>query len=352
MEQVGLFETEERTQVITKMKRKVSYPTLTLERVSDLRESGASGTLEIKHDGQSAWADITSDSSMMIRADGKQFPQYFVDFFFGKITEKFREQLGSIYFTGEIVWFDIFSHEKLNAVVSNSKTQKSFNSYEGFKEELKNYAPVFYVWNVRDVSQADIALALNEKREIKNYKLSDLNGSLDLTNVFMTYKVENVFIDNALEMTEKFIAEGFEGTIFKLDGHMDIPGETTTAFKIKQRAGCDLRIVAVIYGSGKATGVISKLILRSEDGILRTGATLSGPTHKRRITEKEHKFLMGKIVTAYSSGLNPPVENKRRTLRHAVVNLGDLRLDKDTADSFDRIVEIIAGPLVLSKTKS
>ena len=135
-------------------------------------------------------------------------------------------------------------------------------------------------------------------------------------------------LDEAQEIFQGYLAEGFEGIILK-DGSGEWEDKRSkTQIKFKGELECDLKIVAVEEGKGKAVGMLGAIICESADGIVKVNVGSGFNDAQRKQYWKEN--LVDKIVAVK---YNARIKNKTGDESLFLPVFIELRDDKDVADN-------------------
>jgi hypothetical protein len=135
-------------------------------------------------------------------------------------------------------------------------------------------------------------------------------------------------LEQAQEIFQGYLADGYEGIILK-DGAGEWEDKRSkTQIKFKGELECDLKIVAVEEGKGKAVGMLGAIICESADGIVKVNVGSGFNDAQRKQYWKEN--LVDKIVAVkYNSRIKNKVGEESLFLPVFI----ELRDDKDVADN-------------------
>ena len=135
-------------------------------------------------------------------------------------------------------------------------------------------------------------------------------------------------LDEAQEIFQGYLADGYEGIILK-DGSGEWEDKRSkTQIKFKGELECDLKIVAVEEGKGKAVGMLGAIICESADGIVKVNVGSGFNDAQRKQYWKEN--LVDKIVAVK---YNARIKNKSGEESLFLPVFIELRDDKDVADN-------------------
>jgi len=135
-------------------------------------------------------------------------------------------------------------------------------------------------------------------------------------------------IEQAQEIFQEYLAEGFEGIILKDGAGVWEDKRSKTQIKFKGELECDLKIVAVEEGKGKAVGMLGAIICESADGIVKVNVGSGFNDAQRKQYWKEN--LVDKIVAVK---YNARIKNKSGEESLFLPVFIELRDDKDIADN-------------------
>jgi hypothetical protein len=134
-------------------------------------------------------------------------------------------------------------------------------------------------------------------------------------------------LEDAQEIFQGYLADGYEGIILK-DGSGEWEDKRSkTQIKFKGELECDLKIVAVEEGSGKAVGMLGAIVCESADGIIKVNVGSGFNDAQRKQYWKEN--LVDKIVAVK---YNSRIKNKAGEESLFLPVFIELRDDKDVAD--------------------
>lgn len=132
----------------------------------------------------------------------------------------------------------------------------------------------------------------------------------------------------AFVIFEQYLSEGYEGIILKDGSGVWEDKRSKTQIKFKGELECDLKIVAVEEGKGKAAGMLGAIVCESADGIVKVsvGSGFSDLQRKNYWAEN----LVDRIVAIK---YNSRITNKQGEASLFLPVFIELRDDKDVADS-------------------
>jgi hypothetical protein len=135
-------------------------------------------------------------------------------------------------------------------------------------------------------------------------------------------------LEQAQDIFQGYLADGYEGIILK-DGSGEWEDKRSkTQIKFKGELECDLKIVAVEEGKGKAVGMLGAIICESADGIVKVNVGSGFNDAQRKHYWKEN--LVDKIVAVK---YNARIKNKSGEESLFLPVFIELRDDKDVADN-------------------
>ena len=136
-------------------------------------------------------------------------------------------------------------------------------------------------------------------------------------------------LDEAEAIFERYLSQGQEGIILKDMSGIWEDKRVKTQVKFKAELDCDLRVVGIQPGTGKYEGMVGALLCESSDGVIQVdvGSGLSDDDRRR-------DDYIGKIVAVT---YNARIKNKQGKQSLFLPRLIEVRLDKDEADSSEKI---------------
>jgi len=135
-------------------------------------------------------------------------------------------------------------------------------------------------------------------------------------------------LEEAQDIFQGYLADGYEGIILK-DGAGEWEDKRSkTQIKFKGELECDLKIVAVEEGKGKAVGMLGAIICESADGIVKVNVGSGFNDAQRKQYWKEN--IVDKIVAVK---YNSRIKNKAGEESLFLPVFIELRDDKDVADN-------------------
>lgn len=135
-------------------------------------------------------------------------------------------------------------------------------------------------------------------------------------------------LDQAQEIFQEYLAEGFEGIILKDGAGVWEDKRAKHQIKFKGELECDLKIVAVEEGKGKAEGMLGAILCESSDGVVKVSVGSGFTDAHRKQYWKEN--LVDKIVAVK---YNSRIKNKFGEESLFLPVFVEIRDDKDVADS-------------------
>lgn len=135
-------------------------------------------------------------------------------------------------------------------------------------------------------------------------------------------------LDQAQEIFQDYLASGYEGIILKDGNGIWEDKRSKTQIKFKGELECDLKIVAVEEGTGKAAGMLGAIVCESADGIVKVNVGSGFTDAHRKQYWKEN--IIDKIVAVK---YNSRIKNKTGEESLFLPVFIELRDDKDVADN-------------------
>lgn len=255
-----------------------------------------------------------------------------------------------VVFNGECLMMDemgrILPRETGNGIIQKAG-KGTMSSFDAMRV-------VFVLWDVLpyDAFQAGIwDVSRKERRSILELAIQGLDS--EFVQMIEYQKVLNV--TEAFEFNTMLMERGEEGSVLKCESGIWKSHTSPKQLKMKLKMQLDLRIVGFNEGEKKRTGMLGSLILESEEGQLTTNC---GTGIKEKDSEwtfqsiwENRESLLGKVVTIECNELTK-VKNSLIPKVFLPVFV-EFRFDKETCDTYERILEIRASAVeVFAKTIS
>jgi hypothetical protein len=135
-------------------------------------------------------------------------------------------------------------------------------------------------------------------------------------------------IDQAQSIFQEYLSEGYEGIILKDGNGVWEDKRAKHQIKFKGELECDLKIIAVEEGTGKAAGMLGAIVCESLDGIVKVNVG-SGFTDAQRKSYWAENLVDKIVAIKYNSRIKNKLGDESLFLPVFI----ELRDDKDVADS-------------------
>lgn len=225
-----------------------------------------------------------------------------------------------MYFDGEVLYDN----------TENRKTSNGFYNKlvrdTATEDERNNFIAVIWDYYFED-----------DNRPYKK-RLLDLMNSFDIDfnklRLVRNQEVNN--FDEIHKISNELMSQGKEGVIVKNKDFIWQGKRTNDQLKVKAELECDLKIVDIKEGTGKYQGKLGAFICESKDGKLQVNV---GSGYSDEFREKYFdKEMIGKIITVK---YNEVIKDKSSDIQSLFLpRFVSLRLDKDEADTLNKILEI------------
>lgn len=173
-------------------------------------------------------------------------------------------------------------------------------------------------------------------------RLDDLDVILsDMPNAKAVTTHTVYSLNDAYKIYSDFTSQGFEGAVIKTTDFKWSSGTSKDCIKLKIEFECDLKVIGMTEGTGKAAGTMGSLTLSSSDGKIVTDCG-SGFTDEARkawwnMYTPEDIESYDNIVTIKSNDI---ISKKGSSVHSMFLPIFlELRHDKKEADSYERCVE-------------
>jgi ATP-dependent DNA ligase len=246
----------------------------------------------------------------------------------GNLEQEFIALAGSIdcVFDGELLVMLDGDHQFADRQTGNGILNKANKGTISAEEAAMVHATVWdlipYVQFIDGYCQTPYSKRFSTLEQIVNKQ-----KSLDKKIWSVTSTIVQT-LDEAQEIFQSYLADGYEGIILK-DGSGEWEDKRSkTQIKFKGELECDLKIVAVEEGKGKAVGMLGAIICESADGIVKVNVGSGFNDAQRKQYWKEN--LVDKIVAVK---YNARIKNKSGEESLFLPVFIELRDDKDVADN-------------------
>ena len=276
---------------------------------------------QMKMDGMRFNA-IVRDGKVEFRSrNGKQI------LLLGNLEEEFAALAGNIdcVFDGELLVMLEGDHQFADRQTGNGILNKANKGTISAKEAALVHATVWdlipYVQFIDGYCQTPYSKRYSTLQAIISKQKADGKKIWNVTSTI----VET--LEEAQEIFQGYLAEGFEGIILKDGAGVWEDKRSKTQIKFKGELECDLKIVAVEEGKGKAVGMLGAIICESADGIVKVNVGSGFNDAQRKQYWKEN--IVDKIVAVK---YNSRIKNKAGEESLFLPVFIELRDDKDVAD--------------------
>lgn len=309
---------------------------------------------EVKMDGQYLDHVITNDKYVSTSRNGKVY-----DFLGTKDIDAFAlsqeiQRLDSnfasgVVFNGEALATDeegkVHKRETSNGIVQ--KAGKDTIS----EEEAESI--IFAVWDVLPYDKF-VDGEWNKERKYRRELLQKAINNIQPKSFRMVeYRIVKN-IDEAFDYNEELITRGEEGSILKCESAIWKFHTSPKQLKMKLEMEIDLIITGYNYGEsdGKFAKTIGSIKAESADGIIKVN--VSGFKEKDDEWTRDNILarwdeLQGRVITVTTTELTIDKRTKVRSL--FLPRYKEFRFDKDTADTYERILEIRESAIKVLKEK-
>lgn len=155
------------------------------------------------------------------------------------------------------------------------------------------------------------------------------------SDITPTYFVKS--LKEAYAIYSKFTAAGKEGAVIKVTDFLWKNGTSKDCIKLKIEFECDLEVIGMTEGTGKAKGMLGALCLQSSDGRIITDCGSGFSDADRKDWWNNRTERIGSIVTIKGNDI---ITKRGSDVSSIFLPIFvELRLDKREADSYTRCAE-------------
>jgi ATP dependent DNA ligase domain len=305
-----------------------------------------------KLDGMFVNINVSDDGVEITSRNGSVFPEH-------KALDDIKQGVFDYFDTdyqyhGELLVYDKHNHSVLPREIGNgilNSIQKSDKSSSGDDFDFDNYYVAVSLWDMIPFK----LLALDPKeQEGSEYnapyskRLENLNRNVYLARSPEVKLVETRHYDNLSAAEEHFkemLSLGHEGCVVKLPDMLWKDGTSRNQVKLKNKFTVELKITGFLEGTGKNKDLFGAISCESSDGKLLVNVSSSGFTdkHKKEISDNRDSYI-GKIMSVTANSI---MRNTDKAHSLFLPVFEEFRLDKNEADSYQRIEEQFANSVNL-----
>lgn len=235
-------------------------------------------------------------------------------------------------FSDTVLQGELLARNEDGAIMERSLSNGYINS-----DNIDETRLAFYCWDV-------IALSDFEKKKSTIPYAERFEMVEEVYNTLGDWfqKVDSVVCEDADDVLDHFKknrAAGEEGTIVK---NMDMiwkNGTSKDQVKVKVQFSADFRIVGWKEGKGKFAGMVGSIECESSDGLVNFSVSGFSDAMRKQLTQDIDKHIENGTIIEVKS--NDVINNTLKPDRYALFlpRFVEIRVDKDEADSYDRVVE-------------
>lgn len=237
---------------------------------------------QLKADGQRCHGCVTSKDQIEMISRNSKIYEGLTD------IKKDLAKFEGFALDGELVYMEdgVEIREKSNGIVG--KALKGTIS----DEEQKHV--VFQVWDIIPLglyydSDQSLQLPYSQRLEILKDVVSKCSKSIQVIP-----SVEVHSLSEAQEVANKYMADGLEGIILKNKTGLWVNKRSIDQVKFKAELYADLRIIDIIEGEGKFEGMMGRMLVESDDGLVRTHVGIGDKNTKSLTNEARQEMFDNK----------------------------------------------------------
>jgi ATP-dependent DNA ligase len=245
----------------------------------------------------------------------------------GNLEAEFAALAGSIdcVFDGELLVMDTMTGQFMDRQTGNGILNKANKGTISESDAAKVHASVWdvipYIMFECGYCATPYSQRFSTLEKLVNTQKSDGKKIWSVSSTI----VET--LEQAQEIFQEYLSEGYEGIILK-DGNGAWENKRAKhQIKFKGELECDLKIVAVEEGKGKAAGMLGAILCESSDGVVKVSVGSGFKDEDRKKYWKEN--LVDRIVAIK---YNSRIKNKQGEDSLFLPVYIEIRDDKDIAD--------------------
>ena len=276
---------------------------------------------QMKMDGMRFNAIVRDGKCEFRSRNGKEI------FLLGNLEQEFIALAGSIdcVFDGELLVMLEGDHQFADRQTGNGILNKANKGTISAKEASMVHATVWdlipYVQFVDGYCATPYSKRYSTLEAIVSKQKSDGKKIWNVTSTIVQT------LEEAQEILQGYLAEGFEGIILKDGNGVWEDKRAKHQIKFKGELECDLKIVAIEEGTGKYAGMLGAIVCESSDGKIKVNVGSGfNDAHRKNLGSE----ILDKIVAIK---YNSRIKNKLGDESLFLPIFVEIRDDKDIADS-------------------
>tara|TARA_R100000541_G_C1897352_1_gene83923 strand:- start:694 stop:2043 length:1350 start_codon:yes stop_codon:yes gene_type:complete len=297
-----------------------------LERMKNIKHLA----VELKSDGSYA-ASVCNDNSTMLSRNGNPL-----------VIESLSEHLSCGAFHGFALEGElVYSLEKAEREAGNGVITKIV---KGTASEEEKGDALYQVWDCVDqehyCAKGEYPVSNTQRRSLLEGMISQYNKWCDSNNVspriHLIERKENVTVDEAFEIFEQYVREGFEGAIAKdMSSTWKDVGKPSWNIKIKRKETADLKVVGWYKGEigTKYENFLGGFHCESSCGKIKVNVG-SGFSDEERFTLPEN---LPEVIEVEYDSVTEDKKTKQKSLFLPIYKRP--RYDKIESDSYEDILD-------------
>lgn len=194
----------------------------------------------------------------------------------------------------------------------------------------------FVLWDAVDYNEwttGEGGVELAKRLDVLTRLVSLVGGSLRLVDTVEVHTVEEV-----IEHFRSNVAKGEEGVVIKDKKGKWKDGASKYQVKVKIEFECELKITGYKEGSGKHAGKLGAFEMESSDSLIKVSSGGGYSDSQRTEFWEKRDEMIGHIATVKSNDL---IQNRNTLDKYSLFlpRFIEVRIDKEEADSFERVKE-------------
>jgi ATP-dependent DNA ligase len=278
---------------------------------------------ELKSDGSRCIAYCSTDGVRLMSRNGSQY--------LGLVD--LEDSLQSECFDGVVLDGElVFDTTKADRTKGNGIITKAVKGTISLEEQK---GVVFQVWDVIPTESYTEKGKYTLDNDTRYELLSQVVSLADKHNVQIIPRTVVNSLDEAREVFQRYVNQGYEGIILKNTKGTWADKRSPDLVKFKEELFADLKVVGYYEGEGKIKGMLGGLCLESACGVVKTNVG-SGLTEKQREVLWNNRFdLLDTIVEVKYNGLTEDKKTKQKSLFLPIFIR--FREDKYEANTFEHM---------------
>lgn len=267
-----------------------------------------------------------------------------------EFAEKIAEGIPDGYvLMGELLVFTSPQYDGKMDVLNRQTANGMLNSILKGGVVDTNFVYKMFAWDVVTVEEFRKGRSTTiHKERLVNLKEITTKSSIPYVEHIETTWVSS--LEEAYKIYSSYTSQGIEGAVIKTEDFLWSNGTSKDCVKMKVEFEIDLEIYAVNEGTGKATGMMGSVSVKSREGILKSDVGTGFSDRQRKEVWDNPESYLGTIMAVKANDIISNRKDDSKSL-FLPVHL-EIRLDKTFADTYDECIAQLNAAKGITKINS